>query len=369
MNKNSVQKYCVPGGSRLKSVLGKINKTGHGFAVVVSPVTERVTGLVTSGDINRHILGDGSLEDKVEKIMNRKFIRLRRSDTPREDIENLFTENPINAIPVIIRGQLSDVVTPKSLIGRKRVQPTLQRLHLSLVIMAGGKGTRLEPFSSILPKPLIPINGTPMIELIIERFVKYGIRDIYVSVKDKSHMIKAYFREIKKNYRIHFVEEKKPLGTGGSLSLLKRRIHGDFFLSNCDTLVQDDYKKVYAYHVQNESDITIIGAKRDITIPYGVCRIQKNGRLAGISEKPKQKVTVNTGLYILNSRVLQLIPTNQYFDMTDLIEKVITRKGKVFVFTVAEKAYLDVGQWDEYKKTTEYLNKFAANANHAGPPL
>ena len=221
--------------------------------------------------------------------------------------------------------------------------------------MAGGKGTRLAPFTYILPKPLIPIGEKPVIEIIIDEYIKFGVNNFFISVNHKANMIKAYFEDINHEYSIGYVIEDKPLGTAGSLKYLEGKIDSDFFVSNCDIIIKENYNSIYDFHKKNDNILTLVSSMQHHTIPYGVCEIENGGTLKSITEKPQYDFLVNTGMYILSPEALKYIPENEFFHITHLIEKLKDDGKKVGVFPVSEKSWIDIGQWTEYKKAVEFL--------------
>ena len=227
--------------------------------------------------------------------------------------------------------------------------------NIPVVIMAGGKGSRIDPFTRILPKPLIPLGNEPIIKVIMDEFKKFGLEDFHISINDKGQMIKGYFHDHALPYGIQFIEEDKPLGTAGALMYVREKFNGTMFVSNCDILIHADYKAIYNYHVEGDYDLTLVASMRHYEIPYGVCEISDNGELDCIQEKPEYDFLVNTGLYLLESSVLKLIPNNEFYDMTDLINKLKKVGKKVGVFPVSEKSWSDVGQWEEYSNTLTKL--------------
>ena len=219
--------------------------------------------------------------------------------------------------------------------------------------MAGGKGTRLDPFTKILPKPLIPINGEPIIKIIMDKFNEYQIKEFYISVNHQSRMIKAYFGDISSAYHIHYLEEVEPLGTAGSLRFLFGKIKGSFIVTNCDIIIDSDYHEILDYHQEKTNAITIVGAYKQYAIPYGVCEIENGGNLKNITEKPEYDFLVNTGFCVLQADILKYIPENKTYYMTDLIEAVRNKGGKVGIYPISENSWVDIGQWEEYKKAAE----------------
>jgi NDP-sugar pyrophosphorylase family protein len=229
------------------------------------------------------------------------------------------------------------------------------RIENPVVIMAGGKGTRLYPFTKILPKPLIPIGDVPIVERIINRFTDYGCNQFYFTVNHKKNMIKAYFNELEKNYTVEYIEEEKPLGTGGSLYLLKDRMNETFFVSNCDILIEGNYSDMLKYHKDNENKITMITSLKHNTIPYGVIELGKKGTVNNIIEKPEYNFLVNTGMYILEPETLNDIPENQFYHITDLINDYIKKGEKVGTYPVSDRAWMEMGQLEEMENMINRL--------------
>ena len=217
--------------------------------------------------------------------------------------------------------------------------------------MAGGKGTRLKPFTQVLPKPLVPINDKPFIQHITENFFKYGCKKFFITVNFKSKIIKAFFDELNPAYKVSFQDESKPLGTVGALSFLKNKIKKSFFVSNSDVIVKTDLEKIYKFHVDQKFDLTLVASTKEYVIPYGTCDLDKKGHLLKINEKPIFNFLVNTGLYLLKPEIIKLIPLNKKFDLPDLLKKMQKLNYTIGVFPVDSEAWLDVGEWDEYYKT------------------
>ena len=221
--------------------------------------------------------------------------------------------------------------------------------------MAGGSGTRLEPFTKVLPKPLIPIDGKPVIDHIIDRFRTYGVSEFYMTIHHMSKILRAYFEEKNPDYSIGFAEEDEPRGTAGSLKLLADKLNRPFFVSNCDIIIETDYADLYRFHIKNNYDITLVASAKQFDIPYGICALNGNGSLERIQEKPRYNFLVNTGLYVLNPSVIDFIPDNGLFHITHLMEKVRANNGTIGVYPVSEKAWIDVGQWAEYRKALKVI--------------
>lgn len=189
-----------------------------------------------------------------------------------------------------------------------------------------------------------------MIEVIMAEYAKYGMADFHISVNYKAALIKAYFKDIEHPYHIQYIDEDKPLGTAGALKYLQDEFPQAFFVANCDIIIKADYAEIFDFHKTGNFDITLVASMQNYTIPYGICEINKGGQLKAIKEKPEYNFLVNTGMYVLEPHTLKQIPDRQFFHITDLIEKVKAGGGKIGVFPVSEKSWIDIGQMEEYKK-------------------
>jgi NDP-sugar pyrophosphorylase family protein len=240
---------------------------------------------------------------------------------------------------------LVDVIFWEDIVGSKSFLSDV--VCIPVVIMAGGKGTRLKPLTNILPKPLIPVVDKAIIEDIMDQFVKTGCHDFYISVNYKAKMVKDYLNSLNNPaYRIHYFQEEKPLGTAGSLYLLSDKLSSTFFVTNCDIIIKQDLAEVYKYHKDNQNDITIVAALKRYQIPYGTIKSGIDGILTSLSEKPELTFKINSGVYILEPQILSLIPKDQVFHITDLISKIKRKKGRVGVFPISEKSWHDYGLFE-----------------------
>ncbi len=247
------------------------------------------------------------------------------------------------------KGELVDVVFWEDLLDNKPIEEK-SKINLPVVIMAGGKGTRLKPITNVIPKPLVPIGDKTILEEIMDQFEEIGCDQFYMSINYKADMMRFYMGQLEHKYNIEFFEEPKPLGTIGSVKLLRDKITTPFFVSNCDILIDQDYRDVYDYHQANHNDITIVTAVKSFKIPYGVIETGENGLMTGLTEKPEITYMINTGVYILEPHLINDIPDNELFHITHLMEKVKNRGGRVGCFPVSENSWKDMGEWPEYLK-------------------
>jgi dTDP-glucose pyrophosphorylase len=349
-----IDKYKVRFDSSIKKGIRQLDIGGIGFCTVVDS-EDKVIGIITDGDFRRSILNGIDLEGNILEIANRHYEYLI-TDYSKTEAENLFMRKKnIEYLPILEDGKLVDLIAKNDLVSKDNMNSRKKKLDNLVVIMAGGHGTRLDPFTIILPKALIPIGNKSIIELIIEKYLEYGMNDFLISVNHKAKMIKAYFEEQKSSYVIHYIEENKPLGTAGALKKLEHKTKNPFFVSNCDIIVDDNYAKIYDFHINGGFELTIVASMHYQTIPYGVCEIDSGGVLKKIIEKPEANFLVNTGMYILNPDIPGLIPDNTFYNMTDIIDALQNQNRKIGVYPISEKSWIDVGQWEQYRNAINNL--------------
>lgn len=310
---------------------------------------DKFFGLVSAGDIQRAIIQNKSLDTPVEEILRNK-IRVAKPEDSFEKIKQMMFDFRMELCPVVDEaGEVLEVYFWEDIFNESQLQPKSQ-FNLPVIIMAGGFGTRLKPITNVIPKPLIPIGEKTMLEHIFNRFSKHGSNTFYISVNYKADLIDFYLKSKNLPYSINYFKEEHPMGTAGSLSLLKGVINETFFVSNCDILIEQDYSEILDYHKANKNDITVVAALKHYAIPYGTIETTENGRLVSLQEKPELTFKINSGMYVLEPHLLNEIPENEFFHITHLIDKVHKSGGNVGVFPVSEKSWKDIGEWDEYLK-------------------
>jgi len=260
-------------------------------------------------------------------------------------------KHSVEAIPILDK---ENNIISVLLWNDEEVEPK-RNLDVPVVIMAGGLGTRLYPYTKILPKPLIPIGEIPIVEHIINRFHQYGSDQFYLVVNHKKNMIKAYFNEIEKSYQVDFADEDKPLGTGGGLSLLKGKINSTFILSNCDILIEEDYEKIYKYHKKENYLITMVCSLKNIKIPYGVIEISDIGEIESMKEKPELSFFANTGMYIVEPKVIIELKENSAIGFPDIIEQYKSQGEKIGIYPISDNSWMDMGQIDDMEEMRRRL--------------
>lgn len=301
-----------------------------------------LNGLLTQGDIRKYILDNGDITASISKAMNKNPIVFRtRANAISEAKKRYLVVYPI----VDERGHLEDCYLSGKPSFHMMQQKPLK--GIPLVIMAGGKGTRLYPYTKILPKALIPIGEVTISERIIKQFTSWGCSDVYLILNYKSGMIKAYFEELEKDYNVHFIEESQFLGTGGGLSLLKGLIKTTFILSNCDVLVEADYDCILKTHRFQQNVITFVAAMKDMIIPYGILSTTPDGKIVNMHEKPEMSFLTNTGVYFIEPSVIDDLIEGEFIHIPDIAQRYLDEDCKVGAFPISGKSWLDMGQFNE----------------------
>jgi dTDP-glucose pyrophosphorylase len=349
-----IEKLLIPPTTTAKEALKRMDAGGEKILIVVDEATKLIATL-TDGDIRRWILKDGGLEAPVSHFFNAH----PRMVLPNQDLayaKKVMVREKVEVVPVVDETH----VLVDALFRADLFSGVFKRHHASLkvpiLIMAGGKGTRMDPVTRVLPKPLIPLGEKPIVEIIMDRFSEHGCENFYLFVNYKAKMIQSYFENEDCKHNIIMIHESSPGGTAGSLrQALAANKAASFFVTNCDILVQAEYDDIFQFHNKSNADITLVGSMQHLSVPYGVLETKSGGTLEQIIEKPEYDMLVNTGMYVVKREVLARIPKGKRYDFTDLIADVKASGGRVHVYPISEQSWIDVGQWQEYQKAVRKL--------------
>ncbi len=354
MKTEQLMPFLISPDSTVVDALQKIDHNGKGILFVIS-TDRKLAGVLTDGDIRRWLIKTGELQGAtIKRFMNQKPKVIYRNEISQA--KEFMYKHSITALPVVnSKGVISDIIFREQT-EKQSIDQKCSLRETPVVIMAGGKGTRLYPYTKILPKPLIPIGDIPIMERIIDSFRDYGARDFYVTVNYRKNMIKSYFSENNTDYELCYVEEEKPLGTAGSLALIAEEFTQPFIVTNCDILIHADYSDICQYHRETGNELTIVTALKNIVVPYGVVHSSENGAVCSMEEKPKLSYFVNTGMYILNPELIKEIPKDTFFHMTDLANHLMQEKRKVGMYPISEDSFLDMGEFEEMHRMEQKLN-------------
>jgi len=349
MDKTKLKSLIIAPDMTIKQAMKLLNDSG-GKILFVLDKDEKLIGTVTDGDIRRGIIKGYGFGDRIKGLMKGEFFFVSSNVQNKEEYaKRVMIENKIEQIPILDNnGKILDVILWTDILAGKKQLEREKLMSNQVVIMAGGKGTRLDPFTKIFPKPLIPIGNKPVIEIVMERFFQYGFHKFIYTLNYKKEYLKLFLKENNFPYSIDWVEEKDYLGTAGSLSLLKGKIAETFFVANCDSILDVNFQEILDWHREHEAAMTIIGCHNEVKIPFGVLHLS-NGRLEKILEKPVHDVVINTGVYIMEPHIISYISEGNQIDMNKLID-IVAKKEKISVKPIYE-GWFDIGQWDEYKKS------------------
>ena len=307
------------------------------------------TGQRIDGDIRKFFLRGGTPDQTVDNAANYHPLSLPVSE--RGKARKMLQKHCIDALPILNkRGVITDIV-----FARGEDVDNRKRADIPVVMMAGGLGTRLYPYTKILPKPLIPVGEQPIAELIMDRFRDFGCHDFTMIVNYKRGMIKSYFGELEKDYTVNFADEDVFMGTGGGLCLLKGKMKSPFFFTNCDTLLDVDFGDIYEYHKAHGNLVTMVCAFKHYTVPYGVVELGEDGGIAAMREKPELDFLTNTGVYVVEPRVVEEMRDGEKIGFPDVIERYRAAGEKVGVYPISESSWMDMGQLEELEKMRRKL--------------
>lgn len=352
MNRERISTLCAKETINIVEAMEKIDANSCGILFIVDE-KDALVGAISDGDIRRWLIKTGDLNTQVSVFMNQNPRYLYSKD--KSNARSWMVKKGITALPIVNEEmQIVDIVLKNEDVISTVDSDAL--VNVPVIIMAGGKGTRLYPYTKILPKPLIPIGDIPILERIINRFYGYGASEYYMTVNYKKGMIKSHFAELQPEYSIEYVEEDQPLGTAGSIKLINKTFDVPVIITNCDSLIEADYEDIYNHHKESGNVMTIVSALKNIEVPYGVLHSAENGVVTSVEEKPKLSYFINTGMYIVNPEILKKIPDNTFFHMTDLMAVLMEEGLQVGMYPISEDSFLDMGEFEEMRRMEEKLN-------------
>ncbi|MCK5541286.1 MAG: nucleotidyltransferase family protein [Desulfobacterales bacterium] len=328
----------------IRETIAVIDKSALQVALVVD-ADNKLLGIVTDGDIRRGILKGVGLDEPVKRIYYVSPLTASIDDDP-ETMHRIMKEQEINHLPIIDHdGRVVELKILNEIL-------TATKLKNPVILMAGGLGTRLRPLTESCPKPLLKVGGSPVLETILEGFTDKGFDTFYISVNYKADMIEEYFGDGSKwGVSIEYLREDKRLGTAGSINLLPVKPDLPFIVMNGDLLTKIDFDQLIKFHMNNNklsnAMATMCVREYNMQIPYGV--IQKEGnRLTRLDEKPVQRFFVNGGIYVFEPDVINMIPKDKYFDMTDLFDNMMEKDHKTVIFQIREY-WMDIGHKKDFE--------------------
>lgn len=341
MDNQELQRFIGDDKLTISEAMQKIDGNSSGILFLVD-CNHSIVGCITDGDIRRYLLAGGKMSGAAFEAANKNPKVAQNED----EAISLYHKRDYVVIPIVDNdNRIVSVYT-----GNGQSVKNRQSLSIPVVINAGGKGTRLDPFTRVLPKPLIPVGDLPIIEHIMKEYQSYNCNEFHIIVNYKRDLIKAYFADIENHYSISWYDEEKPLGTGGGLTLLRGKFKDTFFFANCDALLTANYESMLKFHKDNDNIITMVCAYKNINIPYGVVEMGLNGAIVNMKEKPLMSFLTNTGIYIVEPKVIDDMEDGVAVGFPDIVEQQRQKGRKVAVFPVSENDWMDMGQLPELEK-------------------
>ena len=340
-----LEKICVQPTLPIKQAVQVLND-GHLRIALIVDDENRLLGVIADSDIRRAILRGLSFDLPVSEIMVREPV-VASVEMGDQAIFSLMQATKRYEIPVLDHD--------KKVVGLRTIDAFIgQEQQAEVIIMAGGLGTRLRPLTEATPKPLIPVQGKPILFILLDQLILAGFRKITLALNYKANLIKEAIATIPDHANlIHFIEEKKPLGTAGPLSLLASPPVAPFFVVNADLLTNVDFRAMLRFHDMEGNQVTMAVRAEKYQVPFGVVKL-KGTHVLGMEEKPIHSYFANAGIYVLDPSVLSFVPENCVYDMPDLINDVIAAGKHVGSFPIHEY-WLDIGKHDELQQAQKDL--------------
>lgn len=325
----------------IREVVQVIDREALRAAFIVGNKDE-LLGVVTDGDVRRALLHNVDLNSPVEEIMQKHPVTCSPQQS-RQTVKSIIEQNKLLHVPIVADGILIDVVTHEDF-------SELDKVENPVFIMAGGFGTRLRPLTDNCPKPMLHIGGKPILESIISRFIQNGFYRFYISTHYKSEIITSYFGDgASRGVSIEYVDETSPLGTAGALGLLPSNVPKlPMILINGDILTRVNFRELIDYHINNKSIATMCVRQYQYQVPYGV--IETDGKLiTSITEKPSYSFFVNSGIYVLEPKLVESVGENEVLDMPELLKKHMENNQEVAMYPLHEY-WLDIGKMQDFER-------------------
>ena len=333
-----IKKHSINKNFTIDKALEYMNKEKVNTLFVVDS-SKKILGVFTSGDFRNVALKGIKLNQPIYKFMN-KFYKYSLINNQKKNTHFFINDNTLQDLPVL--NKKNKII---NIISRKNLKLKFKSLnYVDSVIVAGGKGTRMKPYTNVIPKPLMPFKNKSILENIIDNLVGQGIRKVNLTLNYKKNLIKSFLNNKSKN--ISFIDENKPLGTVGSLRLI-RNLSKTFCLTNCDTILDIDYQEMYKFHKENNCDITLAVVYKKFKNQYGLCDVKENN-LIKIEEKPNFNQLINAGFYFVEKKLIKLIPRGKRFDADQWIKLILKNKLNVKVYPVPDNCWLDLGKMDNF---------------------
>lgn len=341
---SQLNKFLLNQKSNVKSALEKITKNGY-RTIFITDSKNKLIGTVSDGDIRKNLLkAKIDINSPIIKVLNKDPIFFEFENINQSSIKKYKTK-AIDIIPIVKKNIIIDLLINDD-------KNNYINKNFSVIIMAGGLGSRLKPYTNTIPKPLMPYKNKSLLQNIIDQFININFKKIFISVNYKKSLIKTAMSNYKK--KITYIEEPKSLGTAGSLRYLKNfKANDNIVVINCDVLLDYDLNDIFKYHLISNNDVTVVTAKKKITVPYGICIFNKSNQLKEIKEKPQMYYDFNIGFYIFKKNLLNNIELNEKIDMDDFLLRLIKKKIIIKGYSLEGNLWKDYGDLAQMKELIE----------------
>ena len=334
-----LSRYTLNLKSSVKAALEKINTLTDVQTIFVIDDNFKVIGSITDGDIRRGFINGLSINDKLENFLHKDFKYLKQNNTNYLKLKE-FKKKGIKILPFLdSNNKLIEVID---------LSKTKSILPIDAVIMAGGKGTRLRPLTLDTPKPLLKIGNKEIISYNFDRLLQFGIRNQNITVNYLGNQIRDFCNNYNKQINFNIVEEETFMGTAGALSLINNFKNDTILLTNSDILTDIDYEDLYISFINSNSDFTVVSTAYDITLPYAILEVDEK-KVLDFKEKPTYTYYANAGIYLMKKDVLEMIPKNEHFNATDLMNAVLNNNMKLNHYHI-RSYWLDIGKHEDFSK-------------------
>ncbi|MGL5227328.1 MAG: nucleotidyltransferase family protein [Bacteroidales bacterium] len=343
---NDISKYIIPSSATLNDALIALNNlSGDVLTLLVVDQTGKMLGTLTDGDVRRNLIVSKDLQTSITEAMNVHFKYATQNHTDVRFIHDM-REAGVILLPVLDENK--KIVTLYNLKKLRSVLP------IDAVLMAGGKGERLRPLTERIPKPLLPVNGKPIIDYNIERLIHFGVNHISVTVNYLKEQIEEHFSKPIENVQVQCVPEPRFLGTIGSLSFIENFNNDTILIMNSDLFTNIDYEEFFLHFKDHQADMSVASVPYTVNIPYGIFELE--GRdIKGVVEKPTYNYYANAGIYLIKKDLLKLIPRDTFYNATDLLKDLIENGYNVIRFPITGY-WLDIGNHSEYAKACDLIH-------------
>lgn len=339
-----VKKHIIQKTEKVRDALRKLNVLAYDAILFVVDFDNRLIGSLTDGDLRRGFINGLGFEDEILNFIQSNPAYILEKEYAVNKLEE-FRKKNFKIVPVLNdQHQIIDIIN-------FRIRTTI--IPLDAVLMAGGEGKRLRPLTEKTPKPLLKVGDKPIIEHNIDRLAKVGVKNINLSVNYLGEQLEDYFGNGNdKNLNIKYVKEGKPLGTIGSILLVEKFEHDDILVMNSDLLTNIDFTDFYKTFKASNADMVVAATSYHVDIPYAVLETNDQQQVKSLKEKPRYTYFSNAGIYLMKKKLLEMIPQNQFFDITDLMDKILAMNLNLVTYPI-NGYWLDIGKLEDYKKAQE----------------